>query len=387
MGLTPETEDLRPFSLLGGPLHRLGDRLGLVRDRTNTVPLGLAIGLSLWIVQSIQSVMHGANPFALAAIGTHARLLLAIPLLFACESLLDPRVAQFLRQIVRSAVVPNDAVPELQEVITRITRWKDAWLPEALCLLATSALWWIVPLLWLPGAVIYDRDPATPDLLSNGWWYWVICLTVFRFLVLRWLWLLCRWFYVLWRLSGLRLHLVSIHPDGAGGLGYLEVVHANFGPAVLAFSIVLSASLAVDIGAGRTTLEGILPSVFVMLLIDIALFVGPLFVFSPKLWACRVEGLSDFIAFAQRYVGKFEEKWLRANSDPGEQLLGTGDIQSLADLGNGADRVRNMRITPVSKQLFIQIAVVALLPLLPLVLFKYPLAELASQVFKKLAGL
>ena len=32
------------FSLLGGPLHRLGVRLGLVRGGTNSLPLGLALG-------------------------------------------------------------------------------------------------------------------------------------------------------------------------------------------------------------------------------------------------------------------------------------------------------------------------------------------------------
>jgi hypothetical protein len=35
------------FTLLGGPLHNLGRRLGLVRHETNTVLLGLAIGWGL----------------------------------------------------------------------------------------------------------------------------------------------------------------------------------------------------------------------------------------------------------------------------------------------------------------------------------------------------
>jgi hypothetical protein len=41
---------LEKFSLLGGPLHRLGRRLGLVRGETNTVAVGLALGLLSWSI-------------------------------------------------------------------------------------------------------------------------------------------------------------------------------------------------------------------------------------------------------------------------------------------------------------------------------------------------
>jgi len=41
---------LEKYSLLGGPLHRLGQRLGLVREETNTVALGLALGLLSWSI-------------------------------------------------------------------------------------------------------------------------------------------------------------------------------------------------------------------------------------------------------------------------------------------------------------------------------------------------
>ena len=37
--------EVEAFSLLGGTLHRLGCRLGLVRNDTNTLRLGLALAL------------------------------------------------------------------------------------------------------------------------------------------------------------------------------------------------------------------------------------------------------------------------------------------------------------------------------------------------------
>ena len=90
---------------------------------------------------------------------------------------------------------------------------------------------------------------------------------------------------------------------------------------------------------------------------------------------------------AAHYVGDFERKWLGQASSGREPLLGTPDLQSLADLSNSVGIVRNMRMAPVSIRLLAAILVAALLPMLPLFLFEYPVAEMAQKLFMKLTGL
>lgn len=90
---------------------------------------------------------------------------------------------------------------------------------------------------------------------------------------------------------------------------------------------------------------------------------------------------------AARYVNVFEKKWLGATSSSEQSLLGTPDLQSLADLSTTVNIVRNMRLAPVSTRLLITIVIAALLPMLPLFLFKYPIAELIEKLFRKVAGL
>jgi hypothetical protein len=133
--------------------------------------------------------------------------------------------------------------------------------------------------------------------------------------------------------------------------------------------------------------DAIYPGVAFVLLVDAVVFIGPVCVFSRKLWRCKVKGMSDYSAFAERYVNEFDRKWLGADPAPGEPLLGTADIQSLADLSNSVSIVRDMRLVPVSASMLVSLAVAALLPLLPLVLFKYPLAELLVKFFERLSGL
>ena len=381
---------LDEFSLTGGPLHRLGCRLGLVRAGTNTVALGLTLGWTAWIVLMALVAMDGIGQhlFSLSLIGVHVRLLVVMPLFFLCESVLDPRMTVFVRTIVRSGVVPENALPALESVIARIGRWRDFWLPEAIFLLVAVLLPLIGRQLPVSGTTaLLDPNLALVDLPLAGQWYWMVCLPLFRFLMLRWMWRLGLWCYFLWRVSRLPLHLVPTHPDYAAGLGYLEVVQTHFTPLVLAFSAVQSASLAEDIYRGTVAFEVIYSVLALILVVDAVLFLGPLFIFSRKLWACRIKGLSDYSAFASSYVSDFDRKWLGEASPPEEQLLGTSDLQSLADLGNSISIVRSMRWVPMSPSLLRDIVLAALLPILPLLLLKYPVTELAEKFFTRLVGL
>jgi hypothetical protein len=185
----------------------------------------------------------------------------------------------------------------------------------------------------------------------------------------------------------LQLHLVATHPDGAAGLGYLEVTQTYFAPLVLAVSAVVSASFAEEISSGVSVFEAIYPALAITLVADLALVLAPPCFFALKLRACREKGLSDYGAFAARYVNDFEKKWLNASGAPAEPLLGTPDLQSLADLSNSVAVVRNMRTVPVSARLSITVMTAALLPMAPLFLFKYPIAELVQRLVSKLAGL
>jgi hypothetical protein len=378
------------FSLLGGPLHRLGCRLGLVRGGTRTLALGLALGLIPWSILMLLALIEGAGQqiFFPSVIGVHARMLLAIPLFFLCESLLDPRVAMFVRTIVRSEVVPRHALPALESEITRISWWKDSWLSDAICLLAAVLFSVFASQLHIGGTTAaYDPGRSATEMTLAGQWYLIVCLTLFRFLMIRWLWRLGLWCFFLWRVSRLDLHLVPTHPDGTAGLGYLEVVHVHFTPMILALSVVQAAMLAEEISTGMASFEAVYPAFALVLGVVAVLFLGPLFIFTPRLWVARVKGLSDYMVFGSIYVNGFKDKWLSKGEPDREPLLGTADLQSLADLGNSISVVRDMRIVPISLRLLKDYALTALLPFLPLLLFKYPVADLAEKFFARLTGL
>ncbi|PPD42962.1 MAG: hypothetical protein CTY15_11315 [Methylocystis sp.] len=375
---------LADFSLLGGPLHRLGERLGLVRG-DKTIALGLALGWGCWLLLIALAFAKGGvgDLFALSVIAVHARLLLAIPLFFVAETALDIKLREFVALLVRCEIAGAKALPELEAEAARLSGWETSGLPDAASFAGAAALTFFGAQAGLPDT---DAGRALAEMPYAALFYGFFCLPLFRFLMLRWLLRIFLWWTLLWRLTKMDLDLSPAHPDHAGGLGYLETVHSRFTPLAFAISIVVASSFAQEIAVGAATLRDVYPALAATLLIDVALFLAPPCVFAFKLRACQEKGLRDYATLAARYVHAFERKWM-GDAAPDEPLLGTPDLQSLADLGNSVEAVRKMRLAPISVRLLATIGVAAALPMAPLFLFEYPLADLAKLLFSKLAGL
>jgi hypothetical protein len=352
---------------------------------TNTVLLGLAIGGGLWLVIFALSVIEGATSrlFTLEVIGVHARLLVVLPLFFVSESWVTPRMTAFVRTISQTGIVPTSEVRALNADVVRINRLKDAWWPDALCFLIAVVLGMTGSRLNFGESGAYD--PTRPTLAALM--YSRVALTMFRFLVFLGVWKLSLWGWFLWRVSRLDLHFLAGHPDHDGGLGSLEGIHERFTPLVAAISVLEVASLAEAISTGTLAVTGVYPWIAFLLLVDGALFLGPLFVFTDKLWAGRTKGWGAYQRLAARYVTEFEAKWTSGSYPAGEPLLGTPDLQSLADLANAASVARSMRWVTIGPRLLTMMVLAALVPLAPLLLFQYPLAELATKLLKNLVGL
>ncbi|CAB3807957.1 hypothetical protein [Pararobbsia alpina] len=362
----------------------------LVHGRNRTSALGLALGLTLWIVLIALAMTEGLSRWIASplAVGMHVRLLVVIPLLFLCESSVDPCVASFVRTLARSGVVPEGALPNLSSKIVRIVRWRDSWIPEAVCVLLAVILWWYGTKLTRFGTAadyMLDRPPVLSSL--TGQWYWDVCLTVFRFLILRWFWRLLLWWYFLGSLCRLPLRLVPVHPDGAGGIGYLEIVHAHFAPLVVAISVTQTASFVEGVRAGTMPNDAIYPAIATVVLVDALLFLVPLAIFSPKLWACRMKGTEEYMRLAERYATLFDEKWAGTERVPDDKLLGAPDLNALVALKRVITEVGSVRWIPASPRLLSQLTIAAFLPMAPLLLLKYPLADLLQKFVERLSGL
>jgi hypothetical protein len=109
---------------------------------------------------------------------------------------------------------------------------------------------------------------------------------------------------------------------------------------------------------------------------------SPLIVFTPHLARAKRQGFGDYGRLVSRYVQDFEEKWVTQRASSEEELLGSGDIQSLADLGNSYAVVQEMRLTPFGLKDVTRLAVATAAPLLPLALTIFSLEELVTRLIR-----
>jgi hypothetical protein len=387
--------DAPDFSLvLGGPLFQLLRRAHLSDDvlmlqRRRTVVISLFAWLPLLVLSAIGGRLIGDDvtvPFLLD-VDLHVKFLVAMPLLIAAELVVHQRMRTVARVFRDRLLVPANAVARLDSAVASAYRWRNSVVGEVLLITFVYVIG--ITVVWRHYAVLDAATwYATPGsdgtrLTLAGVWYGYVSLPVFQFLLLRWYFRLFIWTRLLWQVSRIELNLVPTHPDRVGGLGFLAGTSHAFVPLLLAHGALLAGQLANQIfhlGASLTQfrLEILLLAIFMLLLV-----VGPLTVFAPQLARAKRTGLREYGTLAQQYVRGFDAKWVRGSKPVDEQLLGAGDIQSLADLGNSYSVIEGMRIVPTTKGAMLQLVVATVAPIVLLVPTLMPLEEL----LKKLLGI
>jgi hypothetical protein len=234
----------------------------------------------------------------------------------------------------------------------------------------------------LDTATWYATPSANGSTLSlAGIWFGFVSLPIFQFLLCRWYFRLFIWARFLWKISRIELSLVPTHPDRVGGLGFLGNTAYAFAVLAIAHGAMLAGPIANRIFFVEASLTDFKVEIAVVVVFVLVALLGPLLVFTFQLAAAKRTGLREYGTLAERYVREFDAKWLRGGVPAEEPFVGSGDIQSLADLGNSYEVVRTMRITPITRDAIIRLAAATLIPMVPLLLTMMPLEELLKVLF------
>jgi hypothetical protein len=371
----------------------LGKALGITRGETpgyamralahvviTFVPL---VGLAAW-----QGVLFGSAVTVplVRDLGVYVRFLIAIPLFIFAERVVDDRLSYAVRTFRTSGLLEGRGRTDFEAALRRLERTRNSVLPEIVLLIVALGFGWLGNRAVLEMPVSGWRV-TTPGLESSVTWagayFERVSLPVYQFLSFRWLWRVLVWSLFLGRVSRCDLKLVPTHPDGAAGLEFLGLAHTAFG----AFLTPLAANAACQgvqwvryFGGGTDAFRNALIAFAVVAL---AVALGPLLLFIPKLAAAKRAGLYAYGALASDYTRRFDEKWVRTPAAGDEPLLGTADIQSLADLSGSYEIVRTMRVVPLNTQHLISLLLAVALPMLPFIALIVPMKE----ILKQLAGL
>jgi hypothetical protein len=390
-------KELSDFSLVaGGPLFQLwrrarlsGDALQLTRRRIIVMTLLAWVPLLLLSIAEGQAWGRSVALTFVQDVEMHIRLLIALPLFIAAEATVHRRLPAVMSLFFERGLIPDAARPQFDAAIAAAARLRNSISAEFVLIafvygFGVLVVWrtqWVLDVTSWYG-VMEGGTLLRPSLA--GWWAGLVSMPLVQFLMLRWYFRLFIWAQFLWRVSRIELNLVPTHPDGTAGLGFLSKTGRAYALVLMGQGAVLAGLMANRIFyAGATLLEFKLEIAGTVLLMMVAVL-GPQLVFAPKLRAIRRTGKDEYGTLAQKYVREFDRKWLRGGAAPDEPLVGSADIQSLADLRNSFDVVTGMRMAPFTKKNVLELAVITLLPVAPLLLTMFSVEQLLSRMLKVL---
>jgi hypothetical protein len=390
-----DPDEAPDFSLvLGGPLYQLlrrsrlaGDGLELMQRRMLVIA-GIAWVPLLLLATLAGHALHGyiRVPF-LYDIEVHVRFLVALPVLIAAELIVHQRLRPALEQFVKRRIVAPEDMQKFHAAIASTLRLRNSVALEValIVLVYTVGHWTWRSQVALQAETWYGViDSARLELTLAGYWYLFVSLPIFQFILVRWYVRIALWFSLLWRISRLDLRLMPFHPDRAGGLGFVGRSTDSFVPLVFAQGALLAGLIASQIFHAGHNLAAYKVEIVSLVAFFVAFIFSPLVVFMPHLVRAKREGTADSGTLATRYVQEFERKWVKGEAQAGEALIGSADLQSLADLDASCSVVREMRVVPFTWKDMTRVGVTAVVPLLPLSLTVFSAEELVGYLIKVL---
>lgn len=381
-----------PFN--GGLVSRGLQRIGvsdaaLMRLRMAAIfILPLLAWLPLLLLSTIDAkLLPGSveTPF-LFDLSAHIRLLVALPLFILAARLGEARLLPTLQQFLARRLVLEASIPRFESAVASAFRLGDSVVPD----LVIIGIIYLVDTLVVHSSYVatvatwYAASAAQGSHLTPaGICYAYFSLPIFQFVLLRWYFRLFIWARFLGQVSRLNLNLVPTHPDRVAGLGFLVMGTQVFAVFAMAHGALLAGWLSTRVIIARASLSGFKGEIAAIVVLVLCLTLAPLTVFASSLTRAKRRGIIEYGALAARYANEFAEKWIVPESAFKEPLVGSADIQSLADMAGSYEIVQTMRSVPITLQMIVIFAAATLLPVAPLVLTLMPL----SEILKKVSGI
>jgi hypothetical protein len=363
-------------------------RYGLANDGRINLPrvVGGAVVVT-WLPLALLSIAEGAAFAGGVAIPffhdyiPHGRYLLAVPILLLMDQLVDRRTSRAIEHLRSSGLVAPDQESVLDDLLAAVTKaWRSKvvrWTIFALTYaVAVATFAWGRQL----GIANWMLLANTDELSVAGLWQLFISAPLARLLVLRALWKLAVWAWLLARLSRMHLQISPLHPDQRCGLRFLGQTQLAFVPLIAALGVQLGCVIADAVQFQHMTVSSFKLVGVAFVVLSLLLVLGPLVIFMRRAWLTMERAEDAFSTWASLAARHMSVQLVRSQHEHMRAQLSTSEISSMTDASALFDRVVATRSLPVDTRQAALVVVVAvasvLLPLLGLL----PLADILQRL-------
>jgi hypothetical protein len=354
-------------------------------------PRALLVGVIAWVPLVLLSAVEGLalrpdpRESMLLDIAAHARYLIGLPLLVIAEAACLPGIASIARHFDDMGLIPPANRPRYEYLVDSTRRVLASPRTDVAILLLAYALTLGLGQSLYPAAVSTWVSPlagAGHQLSLAGWWRALVSQPLYLMLVIGWLWRVALWARFLRGVVRLDLQLIPAHPDLAGGLGFAGTSIRYFLLLALALSVPIAGTVAQGIVFGGRTLPDFTYVIAGIVIVEMVLFIGPLFLLGPALLRARIRGIFQYGALAEAVGQQFESRWLSSPGVVSAEALAAPDFSATTDLYSITANAHGMGLVPLKLVQVVPLVIAVLLPFVPVVLVALPINEILSYAAK-----
>jgi len=371
--------DAGPYTRLQAALNR--HRVWSSRAPLRAVTLAGIAWLPLLALAAVQGLACSDRPqeSLLLDPSAYARYLVTLPALVLAEPVCLLTLAMIARYFPEAGLISESDRPRYAALLDSSRSLLDHRGAEVgLVLLAYAATvafagtqYPTTQSSWVAPIVGGERH-----LSLAGWWRLLVSQPLILILWGAWVWRIGVWARFLWKVARLDLRLVAVHPDLAGGLGFVATSVQAFSPVAFALGASAAGGIAAAVLLEGRAVESFRWAPGILIALVLLLFVAPMLVFTAPMIRARVRGAFSYGELAEALGRRFEQRWLRRGPELDDDALSAPDFSATTDLYSIAANVRNMRMVPFDLRALIPLVIAALLPFVPLVFAVMPLRQI-----------
>jgi hypothetical protein len=379
-----------PFG--AGPYNRVQASLGLIKgDALRVGRRAILVGIIAWVplvlLSALEGLALGPDPreSMLLDIAAHARYLISLPLMVIAEAVCLPALASISRHFGEMGLIPAAHRQRYDYLLASTRRLLASPLTDfGILFLAYALTLGLGPSLYPQGVSTWvaPLSGGGHQLSLAGWWRALVSQPLYLMLILGWLWRVALWARFLRGVSRLDLELIPAHPDLAGGLGFAGTSIRAFLLLATAFSVPIAGTVAQGIVYGRRSLADFKYVIAGIVIVELVLFIGPLFLLGSALLRARTRGIFRYGALAEAVGQQFESRWLSSPDIVSAEALAAPDFSATTDLYSITANAYNMGLIPLRLAQVVPLVTAILLPFVPVVLVALPLNEILSYAAK-----
>ena len=314
----------------------------------------------------------------------YVRALIVIPLLVMADNIIEPMLVKIVNYFTTSGIVPGHEQEHLKDAVERTAYLLNAKWIQGMLILLVILISWILQTdyvdMWTQRGVtswVLQLENGEVDETAAGLWFLLVASPLVSFLLYRWIWRFLAWSMFLYRVSRLKLELYASHTDLSGGLAIVGGGQALFGIVFLIMASLISSELASNVLYEGDNLADLNFLVLVFIVISVIVITAPLLFFTDQLFNLKRNALAEYGALQQQISRDFHHHWIRKKA---KDLVNSMQPSAMADYSAVYEVISSVRIVPLSPRAIIVLAVVLLVPFLPLILLEHSIMDVLQMI-------